>query len=42
MECVRSPRVDARDAKPPIAPKVNIKEEFKDVEDPGEEDDSLP
>ena len=40
-ECVRSSRVDARDVKPPIAPKVEVKEEFEYVEDPGEEDYSL-
>ena len=39
--CARSSRIRARDAKPPIEAKVEIKQEVDDVEDPGEEDYSL-
>ena len=39
--CARLSRIRARDAKPPIEAKVEIKQEFDDVEDPGEEDYSL-
>ena len=39
--CARLSRIRARDAKPPLEAKVEIKQEFDDVEDPGEEDDSL-
>ena len=36
--CARLSRIRARDAKPPLEAKVEIKQEFDDVEDPGEED----
>ena len=39
--CARLSRIRARDAKAPIEAKVEIKQEFDDVEDPGEEDYSL-
>ena len=39
--CARSSRIRARDAKAPLEAKVEIKQEFDDVEDPGEEDYSL-
>ena len=39
--CARLSRIRARDAKPPLEAKVEIKQEFDDVEDPGEEDYSL-
>ena len=39
--CAHLSRVRARDAKPPLEAKVEIKQEFDDVEDPGEEDYSL-
>jgi hypothetical protein len=40
--CARSSRIRARDAEAPLEAKVEIKQEFDDVEDPGEEDASLP
>ena len=39
--CARLSRIRARDAKPPLEAKVEIKQEFDDVDDPGEEDYSL-
>ena len=39
--CARLSRIRARDAKAPLEAKVEIKQEFDDVEDPGEEDYSL-
>ena len=39
--CACLSRIRARDAKAPLEAKVEIKQEFDDVEDPGEEDDSL-
>ena len=39
--CARLSWIRARDAKPPLEAKVEIKQEFDDVEDPGEEDYSL-
>ena len=38
--CARLSRIRARDAKALTEAKVEIKQEFDDVEDPGEEDDS--
>ena len=40
-ECVRSSRIRIGTVEVPIEAKVEIKEEPEDVEDPGEEDDSL-
>ena len=39
--CARLSRIRARDINAPIEAKVEIKQEFEDVEDPGEEDYSL-
>ena len=39
--CARLSRIRARDAKAPLEAQVEIKQEFDDVEDPGEEDYSL-
>ena len=39
--CARLSRIRARDINAPIEAKVEIKQEFDDVEDPGEEDYSL-
>jgi hypothetical protein len=40
-ECVRSSRIRVGAVEAPTEAKVEIKEEPEDVEDPGEEDDTL-